>query len=144
MATRKDLPSILRLLTELAESLGKADEMKASISELERYGFGAQPLFEAVVAFDGAVAVGLAVFFSEYSTWRGTPGVYIQDLYVTREYRGDGLGRELISAVRQRARSWGSSYVKLTVYDGNEQALDFYRRLGFELRADELPLVWRD
>ena len=92
----------------------------------------------------GDDAVGLAVFFYEYSSWRGVPGVYVQDLYVAGHLRGKGLGRELLDAVRERSRHWGGRYMKLTVYDRNPAALAFYRRLGFEFCDDELPLVLRD
>jgi len=138
-----DAPAIQRLLLELSEALGKGGDFSGREQDLERYGFGDHPRFEALLAFDGDEAVGLAVYFSEYSTWRGYPGVYVQDLYVSRPFRGRGLGRELLDAVRHRAREWGGRYVKLTVYDSNPEALAFYRRLGFESREDELPLVLR-
>lgn len=143
-ATADDAPVIQRLLVELAGALGKADGIECSEQDLERLGFGEGARFEAMLAFEGDEAVGLAVFFYEYSTWRGTPGVYVQDLYVTSDLRGEGLGRELLDAVRERARSWGGRYVKLTVYDRNPDVLAFYRHLGFEACDDELPLVLRD
>jgi len=132
------------LLEELAGALGKMDEIKGTESDLERYGFGHHPRFETVLAFDGVKAVGLAVFFYEYSTWRGFPGVYVQDLFVASHLRGRGLGRNLLDAVKAEARRWGGRYVKLAVYGNNPAALAFYRQLGFESRGDEVVLVLRD
>lgn len=143
LATRDDIPHIQRLLVALAEQLGKADDIHGSELDLQQYGFGDNPRFYAMLAFEQETAVGLAVFFSEYSTWRGVPGVYVQDLYVDDEQRGNGLGRKLLRAVKDHATTWGGRYVKLTVYDRNPAAIAFYTHLGFDCREDELPLVLR-
>ena len=144
LATVKDVPVVQRLLMELAVALGKAGDIKGTELDLERFGFGEQPRFEIMLAFEDSEAVGLAVFFYEYSTWRGSPGVYIQDLYVADHLRGTGLGRKLLWAVKKHARTWGGRYVKLTVYDNNQAAISFYRHLGFEMCEDEQVLVLRD
>lgn len=144
LATIQDVPEVQRLLKELAAALGKSEEIKGTERDLECHGFGDHPRFEAMLALVDDEAVGLAVFFYEYSTWRGSPGVYVQDLYVASQARGTGLGRQLLRAVRERARAWGGRYVKLTVYDGNQAAISFYRHLGFELCDDEQALVLRD
>jgi GNAT superfamily N-acetyltransferase len=143
-ARREDAALVHRLLLDLAVALGKADDIKSSVEDIERFGFGERPCFEAMLAFDGGEAVGLCVYFYEFSTWRGQPGVYVQDLYVAPAARGRGLGRELIEAVRRRAAQRGARYVKLTVYDRNPAALAFYHAMGFESCEDELPLVLRD
>jgi ribosomal protein S18 acetylase RimI-like enzyme len=139
-----DAPVVHRLLRDLAASLGKAGAMTSTADDIERFGFGDRPRFEALLAFDGDEPVGLAVYFFEFSTWRGRPGVYVQDLYVAPRARGRGLGRELMDAVRQRSATLGGRYVKLSVYDGNPAAIGFYRSLGFEICADEQVLALRD
>jgi GNAT superfamily N-acetyltransferase len=139
----EDAASVHGLLLELARELRRPEAIRSTVEDIERFGFDAAPRFEAVLAFSGGAAVGLAVFFYEFSTWRGVPGVYIQDLYVAPGLRGHGVGRRLFDAVRSRAAEWGGQYVKLSVYDGNPRALGFYRRLGFEVRDDEQVLVWR-
>ena len=144
LATIQDVPEVQRLLKELAAALGKSEEIKGTEQDLERHGFGDHPRFEAMLALVDDEAVGLAVFFYEYSTWRGSPGVYVQDLYVASQARGTGLGRQLLRAVRERARARGGRYVKLTVYDANQAAISFYQHLGFELCDDEQALVLRD
>ena len=75
---------------------------------------------------------------------RVTKRVYVQDMYVAPQARGRGLGRDLMEAVVRRSRQRGGRYVKLAVYDGNEQAIGFYRSLGFEICDDEQVLALRD
>lgn len=136
-----DAPVIHRLLKDLAAALGKSSDIHSSAADIAQYGFGDGPHFETLLAFAGEEPVGLAVYFYEFSTWRGTPGVYVQDLYVSPRMRGRGVGRDLVEAVRDRATEWHGRYVKLAVYDGNEQALGFYRALGFEICHDEQVLA---
>lgn len=142
-ATEEDVADIHRLLLELAQALGKSTAIRSTAEDIRRYGFERQPRFETVLAFDGNEAVGLAVFFYEFSTWRGQPGVYVQDLYVSPRLRGRGLGRDLLDAVRARAAEWDGRYIKLSVYDRNPAALAFYHGMGFESCEDELVQVLR-
>lgn len=143
-ATEADAADIHRLLLELAAALGKSGSIRSSVEDIRHFGFGQQPSFESVLAWQGERAVGLAVYFYEFSTWRGLPGVYVQDLYVDPAQRGQGLGKRLIEAVREQARRWGGRYVKLSVYDRNPAALAFYHGIGFESCEDELVLVRRE
>jgi GNAT superfamily N-acetyltransferase len=143
-ARREDAALIHRLLLDLAGALGKPGDIRSSAADIERFGFGDPPCFKAMLAFDGEEAVGLAVYFYEFSTWRGQRGVYVQDLFVSPAARGRGLGRELIDAVRRQAAEQGARYVKLTVYDRNPAALAFYHAMGFQSCEDELPLVLRE
>jgi ribosomal protein S18 acetylase RimI-like enzyme len=143
-AIAADAAMVHRLLKDLAITLGKGEVMTSTAADIEQFGFGEQPRFEALLAFEGDEAVGLAVYFFEFSTWRGRPGVYVQDMYVAPRMRGRGLGRDLMEAVVRRSRERGGRYVKLAVYDGNEQAIGFYRSLGFEICADEQVLALRD
>ena len=139
-----DAAAVYRLLRDLAAALGKSGDLHSTADDIARHGFGERPFFQAILAWCGGEAVGLAVYFFEFSTWRGQPGVYVQDLYVAPAMRGRGLGRDLIGAVRERAARDGARYVKLTVYDRNPQALAFYHSIGFESCEDELPLVLRE
>lgn len=143
-AAREDAALVHRLLKALAVTLGKGDAITSTAEDIERFGFGEDPRFEALLAFEGAEAIGLALYFFEFSTWRGRPGVYVQDMYVAPAMRGRGLGRELMEAVVRRSRERGGRYVKLSVYDGNEAAIGFYRSLGFKVCDDEQVLALRD
>jgi GNAT superfamily N-acetyltransferase len=144
LARLDDVPVVQKLLIRLARELGKPEDITGNEDDLVNHGFSENPQFKALLAFAGSEPVGLVVFFPEYSTWRGLPGVYVQDLYVSPATRGSGLGRHLLEKVRQEASGWGGRYMKLTVYAGNPDAVSFYQHLGFETREDELPLVLRD
>jgi GNAT superfamily N-acetyltransferase len=136
-----DVPVIHALLNELERSLGATGNVKRQAEDLRRYGFSGSPSFQALIAWRGADAVGLALFFPEFSSWRGRPGVYVQDLYVSPDYRDAGLGKALMQAVFEKARGWGADYCKLSVYDDNQAAVAFYQRLGFHVAENERVLL---
>ncbi len=98
-ATREDAPAIHLLLRALSRALDRPHDVRSTPDDIARYGFGPSPVFETVMARRAGTPVGLALFFYEFSTWRGCPGVYIQDLYVDDTLRGSGLGRKLLAAV---------------------------------------------
>jgi len=131
LANADDADAIHQLLCELERALGASDSVRRSSTDILRHGFGKMPLFRALIATQNGQDVGLALFFPEFSTWKGQPGVYVQDLYVARELRGSGLGRKLMQAVYDVAQEWGACYCKLSVYGDNDAAMKFYRRLGF-------------
>jgi ribosomal protein S18 acetylase RimI-like enzyme len=142
LASAEDAEAIHRLLSELERALGATGSVKRSSGDILRHGFGKNPLFQALIASQAGEDVGLAVFFPEFSTWKGRPGVYVQDLYVAKAQRGTGLGRKLMQAVYEAAQAWDAAYCKLSVYGENEAALQFYRRLGFRRSKDEKVLIF--
>jgi len=130
-ATREDAAAIHVLLRALAQALDRPHDVKSTPDDIARYGFGPKPAFETMLARQKDEAVGLVLYFYEFSTWRGCPGVYIQDLYVKDELRGTGLGRRLLAAVARRAAGQQARYMRLSVDVGNDEGLGFYGRLGF-------------
>lgn len=140
LATRADVPAIHQMLKALSSTLDKEDAIESSPEDLARYGFGDHPAFETMIAKQDGKPVGLALFFFEFSTWRGRPGVYVQDLYVAAEMRGTGLGRRLLQEVAARAAARGAVYMRLSIHAGNDEGAGFYERLGFEA-PDEQTLV---
>ena len=140
-ATVEDAGVIHSLLTELEKTLGATQQVKRTLADLEAFGFSGEPCFEALIAWKNATAVGLVLFFKEFSTWRGVPGVYVQDLYVAEDFRGSGLGSMLMKAVFEHTRDWSAQYCRLSVHTGNETAMAFYKRLGFKEARNEHVFV---
>ena len=136
-----DAPVLFDLLQQLARDLGKEQEFRGSLASLVVYGFASPPAFEAIIAWRGTVPLGFILYFSEFSTWRGSPGIYVQDLFVSAEARGTGLGQKLTAAAIEQGRQQGASYMRLSVHGGNEEAFGFYRSLGFRPASNETTLV---
>lgn len=130
-ATRDDAGAIHALLRALAAALNRPHDVQSKPEDIAHYGFGLSPVFETILAKRKGIAVGLVLYFYEFSTWRGCPGVYIQDLYVDDSLRGSGLGRRLLAAVSARAQEKQATYMRLSVDVGNDEGLGFYGRLGF-------------
>lgn len=136
-ATADDIPAIHRLLSELAQTTGLPHKFVSGEADLQRYGFGDAPMFEALLAERDGGAIGLALFFYTYSSWRGEPGIYIQDLVVSEQARGLGLGRRLIAAAVSHASRHGATHLRLSVEHDNEQAIGFYKSLGLRHSDNE-------
>ena len=141
LAAPGDVPAIHAMLRALSATLDKEDEIQSSPEDLARYGFGERPAFETMIAKKDGQPVGLALFFFEFSTWRGRPGVYVQDLYVAADMRGTGLGRRLLNAVAARAGQHNAVYMRLSVHAGNDEGAGFYERLGFEAPHEQVLVL---
>ena len=128
-ASVEDCGLLLRLIRELAAYERAPDAVVASEEDLRRHGFGANPQFEAILAFLDGEPAGAALFHTRFSTWLGRPGLYLEDLYVTEPARGRGVGRRLMARLAAIAieRGWGR--IDFHVLDWNP-ARDFYHRLG--------------
>lgn len=129
-AVETDVPLLLALIKELAEYERMADEVAATEADLHRALFGPSPCAEAVIAACGETPVGFALFFSSFSTFLAKPGVFLEDLYVKREFRGRGFGRRLLAHLARIATSRGCGRVEWSVLNWNEQAIRAYRRAG--------------
>ncbi|XP_077361192.1 thialysine N-epsilon-acetyltransferase-like [Festucalex cinctus] len=136
-ATKADLKDIWRLLRDLASNLEMLDEMIVTYEELERDTFGQNPWFESLVAEvpeenkskEGFKTVGLAVYFYSYSTWKGRT-VYLEDLYVMPEFRGFGIGQNLLSTLAKVAREKQCVQLELNVLGQNSRSRSFYVARG--------------
>ena len=129
-ATVADVPVILELIRELAMYERAPKEVTATEEKLADILFGPRPAAEVLLAFEGATPVGFAVFFRNFSTWLGQPGLYLEDLFVRPEVRGKGYGRALLVHLAKIARDHGCGRMEWAVLDWNEPAIQFYRKLG--------------
>ncbi len=136
MAVREDAATILRLIRELADYENLLDQVRASEADILRDGFGDPPRFECLLAEQGGVAVGFALFFHNYSTFLGKPGIYLEDLFVRPEFRGKGIGRSLLEQLVRLGRERGCGRLEWWVLDWNEAAIRFYESLGAEAMSD--------
>ena len=118
------------LVRELADYEKSLDEVRLTDSQLADCLFGSSPaLFGHVAERDGRV-VGVALWFLNFSTWRGTHGVYLEDLYVQPQHRGTGLGRALLRTLAQVCVDRGYSRLEWSVLDWNAPSIEFYRAAG--------------
>ncbi|MGH8192925.1 MAG: GNAT family N-acetyltransferase [Woeseiaceae bacterium] len=129
-ATEADTGKLHSLLVELARAAGLKERIRSTPDDLQRLGFRDRPAFQALIAEQGGKPVGLSLFFYNFSSWRGELGVYVQDLYVSGELRGSGLGRRLIAETVRLGKAQGATHLRLSVDRSNIDAQDFYRRLG--------------
>ena len=136
-ATPADADAVHRLIRELAAYEKMLDEVAATEADTRAALAGeAGPQLQVVLAEEGGEAVGFALFFPIYSTFRGNWGMYLEDLYVRPAQRGQGIGYALLQRVAQTAVQAGAHRLDWVVLDWNRLALDFYERLGAKPLAD--------
>ena len=132
-ATPADLPLIAQLIRDLAEYEKLASEVRFDEAVMGEKLFGARPYAEVVIGeLDGA-AQGFALFFHNFSTFEGKPGIYLEDLFVRPEARGSGLGKALLSHLAMLAVERDCARLEWSVLDWNEPAIGFYKKLGARL-----------
>ncbi|MFI0452596.1 GNAT family N-acetyltransferase [Actinomadura sp. 6N118] len=129
-ATPDDVPTILRLVRELATYERAADEVKATEADLRSNLFAAEPKAFAHVAEHEGEVVGFALWFLSFSTWLGKHGIYLEDLYVSPDVRGHGYGKALLTELARIAVERGYGRVEWSVLDWNTPAIGFYKSLG--------------
>jgi GNAT superfamily N-acetyltransferase len=138
-ATRADLAQILVFIKALAAYEREPDAVKATEADLLRDGFGPQPYFHCLMAEQDGQPAGFALYFFNYSTWVGRPGLYLEDIFVLPEHRGQGIGKALLARVAAIALEKGCKRLQWEVLDWNTPAIEFYRAMGAEF-LDE----WRN
>jgi GNAT superfamily N-acetyltransferase len=129
-ATERDVPLILQLIKGLAVYEKLAHEVTATEAGLRGTLFGSRPAAEVIIGYTGDTPVGFALFFPNYSTFLGKPGLYLEDLFVLPEWRGHGFGRGLLTALAKIAVERGCGRFEWSVLDWNEPAIGFYKNLG--------------
>jgi GNAT superfamily N-acetyltransferase len=127
-----DLDVIIGFIRALAEYERLADEVRLDPAVLKSHLFGAAPKAEVVIAEADRAPVGFALFFHNFSTFEGRPGIYLEDLFIAPEARGAGAGKALLRHLAQLALMRGCARLEWSVLDWNEPAISFYQSLGAE------------
>lgn len=129
-ATPDDCATIANLIRELAVYERLEHEAKATPDAIRRNLFGERPYAEALIAEEAGEPVGFALFFHNFSTFQGRPGIYLEDLFVKPEHRGRGHGKGLLARLARIAVERGCGRFEWSVLDWNEPSIGFYRSLG--------------
>lgn len=135
-ATPHDLPLTAQLIRELAEYEHLSHEVRFSEAALGQYLFGSRPMAEVVIAEADGAPCGFALFFHNFSSFEGRPGIYLEDLFVRPEMRGRGLGKALLAHLAQLAVERGCARLEWAVLDWNAPSIGFYRSLGARPRDE--------
>jgi GNAT superfamily N-acetyltransferase len=129
-ATARDVPTILKLIKDLAEYEHLSSQVKATAAKLRRHGFGRQRYFNALIASRERTPIGFALYFFTYSTFLAQPTLYVEDVFVVPEERGKGAGKALLTALGRIAIRSGCGRMEWAVLDWNTPAIRFYKSLG--------------
>lgn len=132
---KSDALAILSLVKELADYEREPNAVIIDKKSIEEHGFGQQPLFDCFVAELNEKVVGIALFYPRYSTWKG-PILHLEDLIVTKEMKGKGIGSKLYNAFLKYAHKVGLDRVEWAVLDWNRSAINFYQKSGAKVLND--------
>ena|SRR5579863_4786752 len=131
-ATAADVPLILEFVRALAAYEREPDAVDATEAGLLRDGFGPNPFYFCLIGESDGIPAGFALYFFNYSTWLGRPGLYLEDIFVLPKFRGLGLGKALLQRVAAVAVEKGCRRLQWEVLDWNTPAIDFYSAMGAE------------
>lgn len=132
----ENIPQIFALMREFAEYENLLQFFETTEERLQIALFGETKVADAILAFDGERAVGYAIFYPNYATFRGQRGIYLEDIYITKDFRGKGLGETLLRHIAQIAKERGFERIDFQVLQWNAPAINFYEKLG-AVRDDE-------
>lgn len=135
-ATKADVPLILSLIRELAAYEREPDAVETTEADLLRDGFGPNPVIHCLIAEAEGQPAGFALYFFNYSTWRGRPGIHLEDLFVRPEFRGRGVGKALLAAVARVAVERRCGRLQWDVLEWNQPAIDFYQSIGARFMSE--------
>ncbi len=151
-ATIEDVPLILQFICELADYERMLEDVVTTEEMLRESLFGHRPAAEVILCFEEEKAAGFALFFHNFSTFRGRPGIYLEDLFVRPAYRGKGYGKMLLQALARLCMERNCARLEWSVLDWNTPSIEFYKSLGavamdewtvFRLTGDRLEAMGR-
>jgi GNAT superfamily N-acetyltransferase len=128
--TEEDAPVIFSLIKELAEYEHLAHEVVASVDDIRKTLFGERPFAETLIGEYGGLPISFALFFYNFSTFMGKPGIYLEDLYVQPEHRGKGFGSKMLAHIAALARERNCGRFEWSVLNWNTPAIRTYEKLG--------------
>jgi GNAT superfamily N-acetyltransferase len=131
-ATKEDIPRIHQLIKDLAEYEKAPLEAKATLEQIEESLFSQHPVAYCHVAEDNGLVVGISIWFLNYSTWVGKPGIYLEDLYIDPAHRGKGFGLAFLKELAKICVERDYERLQWWVLDWNEPSIEFYKSLGAE------------
>ena len=135
-AEKTDIPLVLDFINKLAEYEKLSHEVVATEGNLERYLFGREQVAEVLIGYEGELPVGFALFFHNFSTFLGKPGIYLEDLFVLEEHRGKGYGKKLLARLAALALERNCGRLEWAVLDWNEPSIEFYKSLGTRMMKE--------
>lgn len=135
-AVVEDSPLILNFIKGLAAYEKAEHEVTADVHDIEVSIFGEDSTVKALICFKEELPIGFAVYFYNYSTWQGRKGLYLEDLYIKPEYRGNGAGCELLKYLAKIAVNEGCGRFEWSVLDWNEPAIQFYKSIGAKEKTE--------
>lgn len=134
-ATKNDLPEVLALVKELALYEKAPEEVTITLEELEKDGFGENPLYWIILAENENGIIGMSFYYIRYSTWKGKC-LYLEDIVVKEEFRGQKIGKVLFEATIKAAKEMNAKLMNWQVLDWNEPALNFYKKFDAEMDSE--------
>lgn len=139
VATADDAKTIFDFIVALALYEREPNAVETTAEILAMQLASKSPPFECLIAELQDEPVGFALFFANYSTWKGCTGIYLEDLFVPEEHRGKGVGKTLLSELARLTINRGGARLEWSVLDWNQDSIDFYEKLGADIRRDWLP-----
>jgi GNAT superfamily N-acetyltransferase len=137
-AEKKDAQLILDFIKALAEYENLTDMVIATVADIENNLFSEKPVAEVIIGDFEGKAVGFALYFYNFSTFLGKPGIYLEDLFVLRPMRGKGFGKQLLACLAKFAVEKGCGRMEWSVLDWNTPSIEFYKSLGAEIQKEWL------
>lgn len=132
-----DIPQIIRLIREFAEYEKLSDYCAVTEEKLRAALFGETPVAESIIAFENETAIGYAIFYPNFSSFRGERGLYLEDIFIKPQFRGAHLGEAMLKHIARFAKSRGFERIDFQVLEWNAPAVRFYEKLGAERNDEE-------
>jgi GNAT superfamily N-acetyltransferase len=132
-AEQADVSLIFHFIKKLAEYEKLSHELVATEEDLNHYLFGTRKVAEVLIAYEGELPVGFALFFHNFSTFLGKPGIYLEDLFILEEHRGKGYGTKLLVRLAALAMERNCGRLEWAVLDWNTPSIEFYKSLGAKM-----------